>query len=466
MRVEFQRCLITTAKHHCHRCVLHECQERSVEPRRLRSSTLIQYFSADVLLLLSFVVAGVPCQAYAGHHPPSSETASPADCRPAALKSSTAAAAFELEIETLLSDLDPTSKRATASVPVLLAALRTAETNSGLRGRSAMMLGRIGEPARSAVPLLIGILEDSSTGSAVAITSDDLENGSDPRYWSMKSLGLFGPVAADAVPAVRAFLISPGTSPLLRLLAADTLGQIRSPAAIGTLTEQLQRPRRNNSYEETMLRRTFIDGLALAGPQAVGALPALSRATEDVNVDVRRSACQTIGALGPRAEGALTPLVDRLILDDDPAVKDAAANALARLGAVAIPALIRLLEGGDADVQGRAAGSLGQMGQLAKSSQPQLRRMLQSMDSSVRLGAAEALLLISRDAGLVASGLLQELSSPDRQIRRRAAELLIQIVELPGDVSNQLETLAGGDNSGAGRVAAYVLRERSRRSDQ
>lgn len=370
-------------------------------------------------------------------------------------------------IDKLLSDLDPASKRAIEAVPALINALRSPETSALLRERVGTMLGRIGEPARGAVPVLVGYLAQfkSKTGSepagAATISKED-----DVRYWVMKSLCLFGPVAADAVPAVRAILISKDVSPRLRLLAADTLGQLRSPAAIGVLTRQLLQPRRNNSYEETLLRQTMIDSLAMSGPLAVGALPALSRATEDSNADIRRSACQAIGSLGPRAEGALTSLLERLVLDDDAAVKDASADALARIGSLSVPALTDLLERGGPDLQWRAAKSLGQIGPRAKDAVPQLRRTLQSPDNEVRIESIDALWRISRDPNPVAAALVGELSTDDRQVRRRAAQLLIGIELLPVDISKELEQLTAADNSDAARAAAYVLRERSRKPDQ
>lgn len=370
-------------------------------------------------------------------------------------------------IEKLLSDLDPSSKRAIAAVPSLINALRSPETPSLQRERVGTMLGRIGEPARGAVPILIGYLGESksktdSQSTGPAITSKD----DDARYWAMKCLCLFGPVAADAVPAVRTILISREVSHRLRLLAADTLGQLRSPAAIGVLTRQLLQPRRNSSYKETLLRQTLIDSLALAGPQAVGALPALSRATEDSSANIRRSACQTIGAMGPRADGALIPLLERLVLDDDAAVKDAAADALARVGPVAIPNLTELLERGGPDLQWRAAKSLGQMGRRAKDAIPQLTRALQSPDDGVRIEAADALLQVSRDATLVSVTLVKELSTDDRQVRRRAAQILISIDSLSTETLKELHTLAAAGSATDNSAAAYVLRERSRKPDQ
>jgi len=385
----------------------------------------------------------------------------PADARPAADN--------KVEIEALLSELDPTSRQAAEAVPILLAALRDSETDATLRERSAAMLSRIREPARAAVPVLIGILEQSGkTLSPVSAGAgaNAVSTAQNTSYWTMKSLGRFGDVAADAVPSVARFLRSSETSPQLRVLAADTLGQIRSSRAIGVLTAELMKPRRSNDYESIVLRQTIIDGVALAGPLAVGAIPALGRATEDDNADVRRKACDALGALGSRAEGAMNSLLERLILDDDAAVQDAAANALVQVGQPAVESLVDLLERGGPELQWRAANALGQVGAAAKPAVDSLKLAFGSPSAQVRIEAIDAVWKISRDPRAVAAALVKTLSESDRQVRRRAAGMLVELEPLPRETLVALSDLAASGNTSERRAAEYVIRERSRRADQ
>jgi HEAT repeat protein len=370
------------------------------------------------------------------------------------------------QLETLLSNLNPAGNEASGAVPVLLAALRDSEIDATLRARSAAMLGRIGEPARGAVSVLIEILE----GERISKPSDSAHGQSptndETSYWAMKSLGLFGNVAGDAVPSVSRVLTSPASSSKLRVLAADTLGQIRTAASIDVLTTELMKPRGLSDYDSILLRQTIIDSLALAGPLAVGAIPALARALEDDNSDVRRKACDTLAALGPRAEGAMDSLIERLVLDEDAAVKDAAANALAQVGQPAVAMLADLLERGGPDLQWRAARALGQTGTAARSVIPKLEHAFENSSTQVRIEAVDAVWIISRDSHLVASALVKLLSEDDRQVRRRAAGLLVELKPLPRETSVELEELAAGGSSNESRAAAYVLRERSRKADQ
>ncbi len=380
-----------------------------------------------------------------------------------------AAADNKAGIEALLSELDPSSRQAAEAVPMLLATLRGPETDATLRERSATMLARIGEPARAAVSVLVGILDGAGEKISPASIGDGakgVSTDSKTRYWCMKCLGRFGHVAADAVPSVARLLRSPATSSKLRVLAADTLGQMRTSRAIGVLTAELMKPRRASDYESIVLRQTMIDGLALAGPLAVGAIPALGRAVEDDNADVRRKACEALGSLGPRAEGAMDSLLERLILDEDAAVQDAAANALAQVGQPAVASLVDLLERGGPELQWRAANALGQVGKAARLAVPQLERAFGNSSVLVRIEAVDAVWKISREPQLVAATLVKTLSADDRQVRRRAAELLVELEPLPRETSAALVELSTGDNSNERRSAAYVIRQRFREASQ
>lgn len=376
------------------------------------------------------------------------------------------AADNKARIEALLSELDPSSRQAAEAVPILLAALRDSETDATLRERSATMLARIGEPARAAVPVLIRILNRSGETLLSNSRRDNVSAAEETGYWCMKSLGLFGNVAADAVPSVTRFLRSPATSPKLELLAADTLGQIRTSGAVGILTAELMKLGWKNDYNSGLLRQTIIDGLASAGPLAVGAIPALIRTAEDDNSDVRRKACEALGALGPRAEGAMDSLLERLILDEDAAVQDAAANALAQVGQPAVESLIDLLERGGPELQWRAAKALGQVGAQAKTGVESLERAFENQSPKVRIEAVDAVWKISRDSRTVGSALVKCLSEDDRQVRRRAAGMLVELEPLPRETSAAIAELAASGDSNGRRAAEYVIRERSRRADQ
>ena len=123
-------------------------------------------------------------------------------------------------------------------------------------------------------------------------------------------------------------------------------------------------------------------------------------------------------------------LLERLILDDDAAVQDAAANALAQVGQPAVESLVDLLERGGPELQWRAAKALGQVGAVAKRAVESLKVAFGSPSTQVRIEAIDAVWKISRDPRAVAAALVKTLSEDDRQIRRRAAGMLVELEPL------------------------------------
>ena len=207
----------------------------------------------------------------------------------------------------------------------------------------------------------------------------------------------------------------------------------------------------------------MVDAVALNGPQAVTALPALIRTTADRNADVRRKACRAIGQIGPRAELSLDPLLERLVLDETPAVRDAAAAAMGKIGPAAVSMLIDVMDSDDAELQWRAARSLQTIGSRAEPAVESLQGAFCAADARVRIESLEAAWRIRNDPKLVAGPLIQELSSSDRQIRRHACQLLIEIDPLPSTALMQLRAHTADHRRDESRAASYVLRERARR---
>lgn len=351
----------------------------------------------------------------------------------------------------LLSGFDPNSPESIARVPELIRLMQDDGTPHVLRQQLGMALGRIGKPAAAAVPILVRLLHETRTTSIST------------RPWALKSLGLFGDLAATAVPQLSRELSDRSRTRDDRVLVADVLGQIGTTAALQTLARELLRQQSDSADSEALLRQVIVDAIAQAGPQGVVALPALIRMTSDRNSDVRRKACHAIGMLGPQAELSLDPLLDRLVLDENAAVRDAAASSLAKIGPAAVPVLTRVMESGDPELQWRAARSLKAIGPRAASAVEVLQQTFDSQDGHVRIESLEAVWRIRRDAKLVAEPLVRELSSPDRQLRRHASRLLIEIDELPAAAMARLQALAADSKRDASRTAGYVLRELARR---
>ncbi|MCS7283069.1 MAG: HEAT repeat domain-containing protein [Anaerolineae bacterium] len=122
---------------------------------------------------------------------------------------------------------------------------------------------------------------------------------------------------------------------------------------------------------------------AIGTPEAVGGLIA---ALEDPDPDVR--ACAVVGLAFLRAAEAVDPLVARLS-DPSAYVARLAADALARIGAPAVPALIAALQEGDTVTRIGAARALSVIG--PEEAVPALCAALDDPSALVTYYAEEAL---------------------------------------------------------------------------
>lgn len=93
-------------------------------------------------------------------------------------------------------------------------------------------------------------------------------------------------------------------------------------------------------------------------------------------------------------------------------VRETAADALARIGTAAVPALIDALHDPNPDVRSRAAGAIARMGPPAKEAVPNLIVALADPDWKVRRSAARALGQIGAGAAEAVPALIDVIRNP------------------------------------------------------
>jgi HEAT repeat protein len=93
-------------------------------------------------------------------------------------------------------------------------------------------------------------------------------------------------------------------------------------------------------------------------------------------------------------------------------VRETAADALARIGDPALPALVATLRDPDHSVRAQAARALARMGPKAASAVPELIIALDDSNEEVRQGAARALGQIGADAEKAVPALIKALKDP------------------------------------------------------
>ncbi|MBI4586914.1 MAG: HEAT repeat domain-containing protein [Planctomycetes bacterium] len=141
------------------------------------------------------------------------------------------------------------------------------------------------------------------------------------------------------------------------------------------------------------LREALRRGLKEGSPAArLKVLQALKRAgvnarfaVSDLIEALREGYPEAAAALGKigREPAAAIPALLGALKEKDPALREAAAQALARFGAAAVPPLAGALEGGDDLVQFEALEILGNLGPLAEPALPAIEKFLPSGDEDL-----------------------------------------------------------------------------------
>jgi HEAT repeat protein len=340
----------------------------------------------------------------------------------------------------------------------LLEIMQDAEAPWFSRRQAALTLGRIGAPASRAVPVLVRLLREPAGDPEQA-----------PQLWAIKALALFGPLAADATPALLDVVADRTQPHVARLSALEALGRIGAahddalPAIIGMLEQPAPAGSDAEAARLHLERRVAAaDVLQLLRRSAAPAVPALIRAANDESVLLRRSAVVTLGAVGQAAGVAVPALADLVLFDESAEVRDLAATALGQVGAEAAPALRALLSDVDVEVRRRAARALGEMGPTAASALDALAHAARDDNALVRVRSLEAMWRIARDAERVLPGALQELQHEDRDVRLGAATLLESLGTRARSAKPDLEQLAGDERPHVRQAAGRVLRSLER----
>jgi HEAT repeat protein len=217
------------------------------------------------------------------------------------------------------------------------------------------------------------------------------------RALSARALGLLGPSAQPAIPALGQALFDP--SPRVRQEAATALGRL--------------------------------------GPAAV---PVLVEALRDKDEFTRVLACSALRQLGPDAKEALPALSGMLIAGPDSS-RRLAASTLTSLGPSAFPALLRVLEQGPPEARPAVIETLAAIASASHEGLLELLRAGAHSAVAVRLGVVDALRFAQPAGRRTVEALCSAMRDPEPEIRLRAVETIGNLVLLTRFVTNALPTL-------------------------
>lgn len=176
--------------------------------------------------------------------------------------------------------------------------------------------------------------------------------------------------------------------PTTRAHAAKVLGQMGPAAgpAVPALIKALQ-------HKELQVRRAAAGALGNIGPDP-DAIRALVACLKDPKALARTQAAESLGWIGPPAKEAVSPL-KKMLEDKEPVMRLAAAEALYRITNTAepqLPVVISVLEERHGSMRSRAARVLGEMGPSAEEALPAMEAVLKvSQDPEVRKDIEDAI---------------------------------------------------------------------------
>jgi HEAT repeat protein len=291
---------------------------------------------------------------------------------------------------------------ASAAVPALIEAVRrTKEVPFG--EEVAYTLRAIGPKA---VPLLTKALQGKENDHV--------------RAMAVEALGLIGPRASGAVPALRDVLKEARGE--LRVTVSTALWRIaRHRVAVPVLMGAL-------ADKDSWVRQRAAEALGEIGPPARTAVPALGKALKDEDDGVRWYAAKALGRIGAGAGKAVRPL-EAALKDHEYRVRVSAALALWQISRHkgAIPALVAMLKSKDFLERSEAAAALAEVGPGARSAVADLVKALQDEESYVVSKAVRALGNIGPPAKPAVPLLIQALKSAQLDVSQTAAEALKKI---------------------------------------
>jgi HEAT repeat protein len=283
------------------------------------------------------------------------------------------------------------------AVPSLVAAVR--DPDAGIREAAAGALMKLGPKARDAIPGLTEIVK-----------------GNDPVVVRTTAVEVLGAIGLETLPVLIQALRDREPGPRNAAVTAITkLGPgPKTRPALGPLIELLK---------DELVNNVTVSCVAGFGSEAVGPLLAALKSKSSTQ-GLRNHSREALERMGANAKGAVPVLIE-MLKDDDPFLRTAADRILQKIGADAMPALLKAIR--DRDNEGPDA-ILGRLGATARPAIPELLKLLKDPDPLLRQRAARCLGLIGPEAREALPALREALQDRNFTVRM-LAEQAVRTVE-------------------------------------
>lgn len=298
-----------------------------------------------------------------------------------------------------------------------------------IRSRAMATLGKIGPPARLAVPTLLSTMKDSDGAlrqeAAAALKKigppeksektllDKSLHDSSPevRAYAAEAIGKLGMDARDKVGSLAA-LLKNDKEASVRQSAAAALGMMGAFAKDQVATVLVK------SLEDPEKEVRLAAGEALSNMEPAAAdIPTLVKALKQSDMELRVFAARALGNLGPQARDVVGDLIEASKNGDSQA-RGAAISALGQVGSEAkkaIPSIVEAMQ--QKDTRDLAIVALGKIGPDAKDKNtvPELAKLLKEKDCQPLV--VEALGKIGPDAKVAVPDLAELLKNTEKEMR-------------------------------------------------
>jgi|GEM_PF-1232651 len=304
-----------------------------------------------------------------------------------------------------------------------------------VRKEAMKALGKLGQAAESAVPVLIGVLRSNDALKVEA----------------MSALGSIGSGAQAAIPELALLL---GDEFRVSMAAKQALAKIDPNADV---LEILAAAAQSNDLTTAVRAAKALGGMSA---QASNVVPVLIEQLQSPEPEVVAAAVTALGSMGKAGHQAIPTLV-ALIGSNVPNVRIAVVNTLGTMKAeeeLVIPNLAKALEDANADVVKAVLKALRSYGTKAAAAAPQVALVLAWNDEVVRRMANETLAAVDPgfDAGAALAAMLR---GDDASVRIKAAAALTQIKPVTDQVVEVLLAALHDPTAGVRMQVAVSLGE-------
>jgi HEAT repeat protein len=206
-------------------------------------------------------------------------------------------------------------------------------TGTGFAATLPERLVSADEQVRDSADSELGGLDEAAKAKLVpALTTALKSKDAAVRYYAAKAIGEIGPGAKSAIPVLIKMLNDTGLDSNVGLAATDAFGRI-GPEAIPYLMKALK-----DKDNET--RSNAASALGDFGPAAKAAVPLLIEAANGKYMGLRQSSVRALGRIGPDAKAAV-PALAAALKDKNALLQSHAAEALENIGT---PEALKVIE--------------------------------------------------------------------------------------------------------------------------